>query len=440
MLTVVAAMPGLALRPQHSNSASFVRLAESLSVGATDEMTFLQDASSAVNDILLQAGNATEHLTPEDQSLLESVKKIIKDDMYGSMRQAQEGDEADLAMLWNNIKECNVNIKARQSSSGDLGMIHNEARQLQIELDRLQGIVDEKTHDNDTYWNKFDLHMQMISDAPVCPDFPNPRGMAQLDIYFEMSRYSTWWTSARGPYHSSRDLFLAANEALRQAIAAYNVHQAKLIVKYCDYKVELEAACDTYEKCYASAVELYNEKVAGVKITVAKNLEIVKAAETLLAQVRFLLAQQKDRETPAYSTSEWEVTYKAVPEKTLCDMSTLTAPIWKPPIYCESITAYHLAPMGADVCDYGETPSHRDCRTAAYAAIEAHQIHSNGKYHFSAWPHLPFGCSVREGTGKTHYNHLKKGKNNGVHQLVCSGFPKWTATPIELEPENAWIN
>jgi len=328
-------MPGLALRPQHSNSASFVRLAESLSVGATDEMTFLQDASSAVNDILLQAGNATEHLTPEDQSLLESVKKIIKDDMYGSMRQAQEGDEADLAMLWNNIKECNVNIKARQSSSGDLGMIHNEARQLQIELDRLQGIVDEKTHDNDTYWNKFDLHMQMISDAPVCPDFPNPRGMAQLDIYFEMSRYSTWWTSARGPYHSSRDLFLAANEALRQAIAAYNVHQAKLIVKYCDYKVELEAACDTYEKCYASAVELYNEKVAGVKITVAKNLEIVKAAETLLAQVRFLLAQQKTRETPAYETSEWEVTYKAVPEKTVCDESTLTAPIWKPPITCE---------------------------------------------------------------------------------------------------------
>jgi len=329
-------MPGLALRPQHSNSASFVRLAESLSVGATDEMTFLQDASSAVNDILLQAGNATEHLTPEDQSLLESVKKIIKDDMYGSMRQAQEGDEADLAMLWNNIKECNVNIKARQSSSGDLGMIHNEARQLQIELDRLRGIVDEKTHDNDTYWNKFDLHMQMISDPPACPDFPNPRGMAQLDIYFKMSGYSTWWTSARGPYHSSRDLFLAADEALRQAIAAYNIHQAKLIVKFCDYKVELEAACESYDTCYASAVELYNEKVAGVKITVAKNLEIVKAAETLLAQVRFLLAQQKDRETPAYSTSEWEVTYKAVPEKTLCDESTLTAPIWKPPIKCES--------------------------------------------------------------------------------------------------------
>jgi len=346
MLLAAAAMPGLALRPQHSNSASFARLAESLRIGVTDKMTFLKDASSVVNDVLLQAGNATEHLTDQDKELLEQVKTIIKDDLYGNMRNVQMGDESDLMKLWENILYCNTDIEARQSSTGDLGTLHQEAVQMQKELNRLQGIVDKKTSDNDTYWGEFDQHMQTILDAPECPPFPDPRGMAQFDAYFKISLYSAWWTAAQSPYHSHRDRFLHADEALRKAIAEYNVQKASLGVKYCDYKVELEAACDSYEQCYASAVTLYNARVAGVKIRVAQNLEIVKAAETLLAQVRFLLAQQQNRETPPYDTSEWQVTYKAVPAKTLCDKGTLTASTWDPPIKCGLPTPWVLGETG----------------------------------------------------------------------------------------------
>jgi len=339
MLAAVAALPGLALRPQHSNSASFARLAEGLSAGVTDEMTFLKEASSVVNDVLLQAGNATEHLTKEDTGLLESVKDVIQQ-MYGRMQDQKKDQEGDLERLWQAILSCNADIDARQSSTGDLGMLHKQAVDLQIELNRLQGVVDDKTHDNDTAWAAFDLHMQTIGDAPDCPAFPNPRGMAQLDVYFEKSLYSAWWSASRSLYYPPRDEYLEADAALRRAIVAYNIHKAKLDVKYCDYKVELEAACASYEQCYATQVRLYNVKVADVKITVAKNLKIVKAAQTLLAQVRFLLAQQKTRDTPPYSTDEWMVAYKAVPKKTLCDLSTLTSSNWNPPITCLEVTDF----------------------------------------------------------------------------------------------------
>jgi len=339
VLAMVAAVPGLALRPQHSNSASFARLSETMNTGTTDEMTFLKDASSVVNDILLQAGNATEHLSPEDEELLEKVKVVIND-MTDSMKRTQKGDEDDLQMRWDAIEACNANIEHRQSEQGDLGMLHKTAVGLQIELNLQRGIVTEKTHDNDTQWGLFYSHMTTISDAPACPDFPNPKGMAQFDVYFKNSLYSIWWAGARPPYFASRDRYLAADAALRRAIAEYNIIKAKLDVKYCDYKFELEAACARYEKCYASAVDSYNTKVEDVKIIVAKNLEIIKAAKTLLAQVRFLLAQQKTRETPPYDASDWEVAFKAVPDKSLCNLGTLSSPSWVPPITCLEVTDF----------------------------------------------------------------------------------------------------
>jgi len=338
-LAVAAALPGLALRPQHSNSASFARLAETLSSGVTDEMTFLKDASSVVNDVLLQAGNATEHLKDEDQVLLQKVKQVISD-MYESMKSQMSNLVMEKDELWDAINRCNADIDARQSSTGDLGKSHKEAYDMQTELNRLQGVVDVKTHENDTAWAEFDLKMQTMSDSPGCKAWPNPRGMAQLDVYFEKSLYSAWWSASRDEYYPPRDAYLAADAALRKAIQAYNIHKAKLDAKYCDYKAELEAACASYEQCYHSAVEKFNSKVAEIKTRVAKNLEIVKAAETLLAQVRFLLAEQKTRETPEYDTAEWQVAFQAVPQMTKCDLSTLTSPHWTPPITCLEVTDF----------------------------------------------------------------------------------------------------
>jgi len=84
--------------------------------------------------------------------------------------------------------------------------------------------------------------------------------------------------------------------------------------------------------------------------------------------------------------------------------------------------SWHLAPAGHDECDSGEkiTTHGWSCRFAAQCAITGHNISSTSDYFSSAWPHLPYGCSVRD-DGKIHYNHLKKGQNNGLHRLVCSG-------------------
>merc|ERR1719510_274389 len=99
---------------------------------------------------MLEAGNATEHLNDKQEKMLESVIDMIRNKMYKSMEDAHKTDDDALKAAIKLIEECNWDIEARQSATGDLGRIHQQAIELQYEANRLQGIVDDRTHDNDT--------------------------------------------------------------------------------------------------------------------------------------------------------------------------------------------------------------------------------------------------------------------------------------------------
>jgi len=93
--------------------------------------------------------------------------------------------------------------------------------------------------------------------------------------------------------------------------------------------------------------------------------------------------------------------------------------------------SWHLAPLGDDECKHGKKITDRyNCKWAAEIALAAHHLESNGQWRSGGWNHLPSGCSVKESTGKIHFNSYqvkdhkgKNPKNNGEHRLVCSGAP-----------------
>lgn len=290
-------------------------------------MTFLKDASSVVHEILLQEGNATEHLSDQDEELLGKVIHIIETDMYGNMRSTRKRDTTDLLNRLEAILECNANIETRQSS-GDIGGEQEQSIRFQTELNELWKDVCDKTVVNNTRWEFFFGYMQTMSEPGACPDWPDPKGMAQLDVYFESSSYSAWWTFTGNQYKEPRDDWFAADQELREAIKEFNKQQAMLTTKLNDYTALLEFGCKEFDRCYNKAAEYYTATVSAVKARVAKNLEIVEAAETLLAHVKFLLAQQKTRDPRDYDKTEWQLTFDDVPDKTLCDLTTLNSPIW----------------------------------------------------------------------------------------------------------------
>lgn len=381
MLTAVAAMQGFALRPDHS----IARLADSLST--TEPETFLEDASAVVDGILLEEGNATKHLKAKNKKLLERVLSLVDKDLYGSMQRSHDGDTQDMEKGIADILACNADITALQSTTGRLGIFLQEVIDLQSELNRLQGIVDDKTTLNDTYWGQFDDHMHVIGKAPPCLPFPSPRGMSTLDFYFEKSPYSAWWTAARSPYYSHRDRWIAADKALRQAILAFNIHKATLDVKYCDYKTDLEAACARFDHCYESRVDDYNNRIVPrVEKNQKRRIRIYKVGKVLLARVKFLLARVKTDKTPPFSTKRFELDIPSVPDKALCDLSSLTSDVWSHTIKC-------------DVCEQGFGIGHtfgvkswaiNDKCTNAITVSQGDSVKVHLEY--ESWEHGCSGC------------------------------------------------
>merc|ERR1740123_3047766 len=266
--------------------------------------------------------------------------KMIKLNMYGRMNDAHGEDKRALEDRIKQLLECNADIVALQSSTGLLGQLQLAATEAQYELNRLNGIVEEKTVINNTKWSEFQNHMDLIQTPPDCAALP-ARTMPSLDVFFDVSHYSIWFAREQPWYFKKRAAWLAAHEALKEAIAAYNIQKAKLDVHYCDWKKELEAACARFDLCWSTRVDYYkNDLIPRVSSSMHRREAAFKAGETLIRQIEFLLALKDSSETGEIDASRYRITFKTVPQKEVCDMSPLTSDTWNPPIKCLDATDF----------------------------------------------------------------------------------------------------
>jgi len=291
----------------------------------------------------MEQGPIDDHIEDDDRTLLSSVIDLVEKNIYSSMDSSQIGDIAELDAAIKAAEDCNADIANRQSPEGDLGMLHAAVQDKQGELNRLQGIVDEKTEVNNTKWQEFDSHMQAISPAPNCPGHPAAT-MPAMDAFFDESDYSIWFADEQSSYDAMRDAFTAADAALEDAINAYDVQKAVRDVQYCDWKRELEAACETFDECFQDKSDFYtNRIVPRVTEDMNSRIEVKKAGDTMIHQIRFMLGSAAEQETPPIDTSRYQIDFPTLPPKGLCDLSPLDADEWVPSIECEALKCVFTA-------------------------------------------------------------------------------------------------
>jgi len=361
LMAAVAASQALSLRPAASivtRSATFEKLRDFARADPANPATALQGLAGVVNDILLQQGNATEHLSaPEEDILRHVIDVIIPESMYGSMTTAQTSDEGSLAAAIDAINQCYQDFAARVCQSGDLTAMQNSAIAYQNDLNELQSDVDAKTTANATAWSNLATHMSLISDAPSCTALPHPRTMPSLDVYFEASAYVMWFTAQKEAYWPIRDAYVEANRQLEQALAAYARGLAVRDVAYCDWKRELEEGCSRFSACYDERKAHYlNTVKPAVEENMKMRIEAFKAGETIIHQIKFLLAMVTDQTTPSINTARYQIAFPSVPAKPDCDMSALDDARWVP------------TPLCTDSCDENTDVGHlqdgyRGCQT-----------------------------------------------------------------------------
>jgi len=313
-------------------------MVKNLASNPQESKAALQAAAAIVDGILAETGNATEHMSDDDAALLREVISLIESSIYGSMDAAHTADENALADGVAAVEACNADISDRQST-GDLAKLKQDVSDDQTELNRLQGVVDDETSNNASAWDTFDNHMQMINAPPACPAFPS-RTMPALDVYFEKSEYSLWFAHQAAAYADAKSLYVAADAALTAAIEAYNIQKAIRDTQYCDWKVELEAACASFDACYAEKSDDFNKRlVPRVQSDMDSRIEALKAGETLIHQIKFLLADVANQETPDIDTSRYALDFPTLPPKGQCDLTVLDDAKWTPTPSCDKCNA-----------------------------------------------------------------------------------------------------
>merc|ERR1719436_696389 len=175
----------------------------------------------------------------------------------------------------------------------------------------------------------------MIPPSPGCPDFPASRTQSTLDVYFEKSEYSSWFSASQGPYFAHRDAFVAADDALNDAVAAYEHQKTRRDTQYCDWKEELQQGCADFDKCFSDKSKYYTDELTPrVQSDMASRIEAFKAGETLVQQIKFLLADSTTRETPEVDTSRFELSFPEVPAQRSCPLELLEDDMWSPTVTC----------------------------------------------------------------------------------------------------------
>jgi len=365
----VAACLASAMRPELSKIQSGVgskiaRLTDILSkVTKTHDvatLATLKETTDAVSGILAEMGQpyrgAVEHMSLENRTTLKELEVAFREIIFGCMNETHDADVRSLDAAIDVIERCNVNIAFRQSPQGDLGKLEVSVSLKQIELNRLQEVVDVKTEINNTKWEEFERHMQLIATPPACPGLP-ARTMPALDVYFEESLYVIWFAAQQSQYVVVRDAWVFANANLESAIEAYEIQLAVRNQQYCDWRTELEAACAAFNDCYSDTTAKYNTLVQEVTKQMDLRIRIKKSGDIIVSQLLFLLGEIEHQEPPPEDTADLQIVFPAIPEQGVCDLTLLEADRWVPTPSCFDVPHFQSRPTARGL---GSCANYRD--------------------------------------------------------------------------------
>merc|ERR1740122_431714 len=161
--------------------------------------------------VLLDVGNATEHINDDNKATLNTVIDLIENSIYKSMNSSHDADVAALASAVAAAGACNSDFANRIAPGGDIGKLQTSVGGLQTELNELKSEVDSKTTAERAEWTKLSNHMVALSEAPSCSALP-VRTKENLHSYFEHSTFATWYAEEQAVWQNATPVIASGNQ------------------------------------------------------------------------------------------------------------------------------------------------------------------------------------------------------------------------------------
>lgn len=322
-----------------SLSTSIASIGDLLSDFSLDSAkSTLEAATDVVNGILAENGNATEHMSEADQDLLDNVTKLIEGAIFKELSSAHLADEAALQDKISHVKKCNDDIEKRLAPHGDgndLGQMNTESFEKQNDLNSALGVVNFKTSANDSAHDALEDHIKNIPDPPICAPLPEPKTKVGMDSFFDSSAYKVYFEYQKGKYDEKVEFWKFTDEELTQANTDYNTKLGVRDAKYCDWSNLLTLGCVAFDTCWTIETNFYNDVLTPQVTDRQKSrIEIKKACDELLHQIKFLLGKVSEQQAPPADTSMYNVDFGTLPTKTDCDKTHLDSPLFVPTPVC----------------------------------------------------------------------------------------------------------
>lgn len=435
------ASPGIAVRPERAHKAdtaasvsgrvaALADLAKAAATQTSDPAAGLTSAQSLVEG-LTKDGNATEHMSSENLAVLNEVIKIINSTIYASMDADHRSDKKSLADAVDAMSSCHETLTDRQSPSGDIGGLEEDAFASQLEQNRLSDDLDKKKAENETAWNALVAHMGGLQ-AGQCTSLPNKRTTTNLDSYYAdnsaTDQFIAQYIAQKKVYEEKRDAQMTSKTALEKAQTQFDSNRQLLRSQFCDWKRVLVSACSGYDTCYASKSKLLSDLIERVAANKKSRMDVFRAGENIVAHIKFLIGKGQKIEAVDVDAKRYELEMPKVPEKETCDVSGLTDSRWKPAIDCSAwvLLAEGVSYTGKRVSE-ATAPQH----TGEFKAFKAvyrggSGIQCNRRYHSDyKWQ----TCHrVKRGAGAWSFE-LKKNSNFVVEQPNWNTLPKQCKVP-----------
>jgi len=336
-LLALAACPTLGVRPDVSLLSMSAKGAM-LGLKSSDPRQAIDDVKGIMEGVLLDVGNATEHINDDNKATLNTVIDLIENSIYKSMNSSHDADVAALASAVAAAGACNSNFANRIAPGGDIGKLQTSVGGLQTELNDLQSEVDSKTTAERAEWTKLSNHMAALSEAPSCSALPTVRTKENLHSYFEQSTFAIWYADEQADWQAIEDAYDTSAEALNLATEAYAVGLGKRDTGFCMWRSELLSSCSLFGQCFDEKSSNYLDVVKpAVEANMQTRIEAFRAGETIVAQIKFLLAASDDSTIQDVDTTRYELDFPTLPSQGSCNLEVLDDPSFVPSVVCESV-------------------------------------------------------------------------------------------------------
>jgi len=312
--------PGVVERQLGLQGEMIQGMATKLLEGSADSLVALREVERMSGELARRVGNATDHLSDADTTLIQQVIDVIRDSMYESMNTSHDLEKGELNTALARVNQCNSDMTDSLAATGTVGILLAIADGHQSTYDDLEVEKNTLTTLEETTRSALTSHTINLPDAPSCERSPQ-KEPDHLKLYFESNDFVDWYQQQSQAFDQKYGVHKLAKDQLTTKKAELFEKQAELRGEYCAFSLVLQATCLTHGSCYETELLDFSQAKTRISNSATGRASAFESGEKAIAHLEFLIGTSETPDAGQVDSSRYAVDIPADPALLACAVS-----------------------------------------------------------------------------------------------------------------------